>query len=185
MEAGLDHRAVFARRVHAGVEGALVARAFDGDVNPDPASALLDLAGDVEITRVEDRGGAEVPGTLCASRVRLGKVDGTCPRGDGAQDDQRADGPGARHQHRVAGPDATTGDAVFRDGSRLDQCALFVGHLVGQDRSDLVVHDHGRVRHAAPRPTQSDAAHLHAEVVQGPADDQVRRVQVSRRAART
>ena len=97
--------------------------------------------------------------------VGLGDEDPGGAGGVRTKHGQCADRSGSGDQDGAAGLNPASVDGIERDGGRLDHRRFLVTdgvrHLGG-----VVVVDDGKVGHAAPCPTQADAAHLLAEVIE-------------------
>ena len=104
--------------------------------------------------------------SICRRRLGLGSLTKIfeAPSAAGERG-KRSDRSGAGDQHGAAATDLGALDAVERHRRRLDQRALLVVDAVGQ-RVGIVVVDDRVFAHAAPRPGQTDAAHLRTQMVE-------------------
>ena len=113
-----------AQRANGRREAVRMPGALDRDVDTEAVGLLAQERRNVDGRRVEHGGDPERLGPRASRRVRLRDVDRRGAGRAGAERGERADRPGARDEHPVAGADAGALDAVRGDRGRLDQRAL-------------------------------------------------------------
>ena len=148
VQPGLDDRAARADAVHRGRQPGCGPRALGDDVHAGTAGQVGDDIGEAFGRRVEHRARRRGSGERGPVGVRLGDDDGRGAERVGVQRREHADRPGTGDEHDVAAAHPDPVDAVRRDAGRLDDRALEVGDLVGQN-GDLVLLEHGVLRQAA------------------------------------
>ena len=144
------------------VEAVRVSRALDRHVDAETVALLAEELGDVDGRRVEHGGDPERLGPRASRRVRLRDVDGGGAGRARAERGERADRPGPRDQHPVAGADAGALDAVGGDRRRLDQRALPVASRPSGSRTiwySATVASSAIPPQAWESPTQAIVAH--------------------------
>src|SRR5260370_33681443 len=143
MQARLDDGAAAADRLDAGVQGAFIADALDGDVDADVLFGLfLDKRDDIRGSGIIDSG-ANTPALdrLSSRGIWLGNKDLGRAGSMRAQDRQRPDWTGSGDQDCTAGLDTAAIDSVQGDSGWLDHRRFFVADRIRHLGSVLVIYD--------------------------------------------
>ena len=107
-----------------------MACALEGDVHAEAVGTFTYLRCHIRRVGIEDLAEAKALGLRATLRIGLGDIDRARSGGGGAQRGERADRARTRNEDAIPRPNASAGDPVRGDRTRLDQGALLVGHLV-------------------------------------------------------